>query len=118
MINYFANAFKCDTSQLICDMKICNTLAVYKLQSLSFMYDVMHNVIILLHCNLNLNANVHGHHTRSSVNLHIDRITSMERRNFLYRSLLLWNSCDVSSRLIMRKSVFIASCKASIFNSV
>ena len=118
VINYFANAFKCDTSQLICDMKICNTLAVYKLQSLSFMYDVMHNVIILPHCNLNLNANVHGHHTRSSVNLHIDSITSMERRNFLYRSLLLWNSCDVSSRLIMRKSVFIASCKTSIFNSV
>jgi hypothetical protein len=46
----------------------------------------------------------------SSTNVHINTVTSVEKRNFINYSVLNWNACSVEMRTQSRYN-FICSCK-------
>jgi hypothetical protein len=83
---------------------VCDVWKVHKMQSLAFMFDI-------ISCfQFEINNLVHGHFTRSSTNVHINTVTSVDKRNFIYYSVLNWNACNVEMRTQSRYN-FICSCK-------
>ncbi len=115
--NYLCKVLNCDVNHLLFNFRIFGISDIYKMQCLSFMYDVMNNRTLLSNYNVNTNELVHKHFTRGRLNLHIDLITSIDYRNFLYRCTLIWNSVDISSRFKPKKA-FINFCKINILNGV
>jgi hypothetical protein len=86
-----------------------DVMAVYKLQCLSFMYNISHSLFHVPFFPLICNNAVHCHNTRNSTNLHVNVITSLDKRNFVYHCVLIWNACPVSYRKL-HKSAFMSSC--------
>ena len=72
-----------------------NLLNVHKLQSLSLMYDIFNNKLFLSHFPKLLNNEVHGHFTRSYINYRITHISCLDKRKFVYYSILNWNNTPV-----------------------
>ncbi len=97
------------------NVSFCNTYDVYKMQCLSFMYDICHNTIYLPYFPMVTNNIVHSHFTRTSCNIHIASISSLEKRNFIYNCMLTWNACLPANRLLS-KSAFIYCCKINLNN--
>lgn len=94
----------------ITDSCLYNVWAVYKLQCLSFMYNICNNHITLAFLPMATNSMVHCHFTRTHTNLHINSISSLDRRNFIYNAMLCWNQCPIEIRLLP-KSTFLHECK-------
>ena len=57
---------------------IFNVMNVYKLQCMSFMYDLTHNMCHLPHFSIETNSMKHVHNTRRSNNIHVNAISSLD----------------------------------------
>ena len=52
---------------------------------------------------------VHLHITRSSTNIHINHVSSLDKRNFVYNCTVIWNNCPVHIRSLYTKICISAS---------
>ena len=84
---------------------------VYKLQCMSFMYDLTHNMSHLPHFSFKTNSMIHVHNTRRSNNIHVNTISSLDKRNFKYHCIPNWNSNPKQYRVIS-KQLFMRNCKS------
>ncbi len=75
---------------------------VHKLQCLCFMHDICSNVVHISYFSLATNNMIHSHFTRASANIHINVVSSLDKRNFVYNCALLWNECDSSVRALSK----------------
>lgn len=109
-------AYKCKLSvgEFVSTTQICDVNVVYKLQCLSLMHNIWNNRDKYVYINLVTNSSVHGHFTRLTENIHVDSISSLDRRNFIYHCVLLWNSYSLDIRMLPKKR-FLAYCKLSCF---
>jgi hypothetical protein len=96
--------------------KICDVWKVCILQNLAFMYDVWHNYISVPFISLETNDVVHSHFTRTSSDLQIELISTIDKHNFVYNAKLNWNDCPVELRDVRPKFKFISQCKRLLFN--
>jgi hypothetical protein len=83
VITKLAKLSKMPLCDYVIKSRICDPMNVYKMQCLSFMYDFTHDVIILLWFDCIYNTAIHTHNTRHSSNLHINKVSSLEKRNFM-----------------------------------
>ncbi len=113
LINKIDNLiFKLDSIINVHDIvgsRLYNVWAVYKLQCLSFMYNISNNHITLAFLPLVTNSMIHCHFTRMYTNLHISTISALDRRNFIYNTMLCWNQCPPEIRLLP-KPTFLHEC--------
>ena len=65
-------------------LSIVNVWSVFKYQCLSFMYDLCNNNVSIPFFPLLVNNMVHLHITLSSTNIHVNHISSLDKRNFVY----------------------------------
>ena len=91
-------------------LSIINVWSVFKYQCLSFTYDLCNNNVSILFFPLLVNNMVHLHITRSSTNIHINHVSSLDKRNFVYNCTVIWNNCPVHIRSLLR-SAFLHQCK-------
>jgi hypothetical protein len=110
VIFLLANRCGLTVDDYVTETGICNVLKTCKLQCLSFMYNVMHNLIYVPYLNATCNNLVHSHNTLQFCNVHVLELSSIDKRNFHYHSLLYWNECPLSYRL-MTRSAFMRNCK-------
>jgi hypothetical protein len=61
------------------------------------MYDIFNNCIVYNFLPCITNNAVHGHVTRSSTNLHITTLSSLDKHSFIYNSVA-WNKCHICLR--------------------
>ena len=74
-------------------------------------YSVCHlRMILLIICviyhtyfSIETNSMVHVHNTRRSNNIHVNAISSLDKRNFKYHCILNWNSCPKQYRVMSKK---------------
>ena len=64
------------------------------------MYDIFNNNICVPFFPLVLNNMIHGHFTRSSAKVHINTVSTLNHRNFVYYSSLCWNDCSQELRML------------------
>jgi hypothetical protein len=74
---------------LVNHLHMNNVFAVFKLQCLSFMYDICNHIIHVSFLSTVSNNMIHIHLTRLSANIHVDTVTSLEKRNFIYNCILV-----------------------------
>ena len=67
---------------------VCDVRKVYKMQSLMLMYDIKteHSNVSCLR--FEPNSFIHNHFTRGNCNIHINPVSSLDKRNFIYYFLL------------------------------
>ena len=53
---------------------------------------------------------IHGHFNRSTANVHINTVSTLDYRNFVYHSTLCWNDCPQELPMLS-KSKFLSKCK-------
>jgi hypothetical protein len=89
---------------------ICDVWKAHKIQSLMLMYDVIsgHATVSCFH--FESNSLIHNHFTRAILNIHINHVTTLDKRNFPYYCLLNWNECENDMRIQSRHN-FMCSCK-------
>ena len=109
-------AFTCNLTvqDFVNRFHICDLWKVLNLQCLSFMYDLWHKHVNIAFISLIPNTAVHTHYTRTSVNLHVSTVTTLDKHNFVYNALLAWNECPDELRTLP-KLKFISQCKAIMF---
>ena len=90
-------------------LSIVNVWSVFKYQYLSCMYDLCNKNVSVPFFPLLVN-NMHLHITRSSTNIHINHVCSLDIRNFVYNSTVMWNNCPIHIRSLLR-SAFLRQCK-------
>ena len=71
---------------------IFNVMNVYKLQCISFVFNLTHNMCHLSHFSIETNSMIHVHNTHRSNNIHVNSISSLDKRSFKYHCFLNWNS--------------------------
>ena len=74
------------------------------------MYDLYNNNVSVPLFLLLVNDMVHLHISRSSTNIHINHVSSLDKRNFLYNCTATWNYCLVPIRSLLRFA-FLRQCK-------
>ena len=87
---------------------VLHLLNVHKLQSLSLMYYILKNTLFLSHFPKLLNNEVHGHSTMFYISYHIIHLSCLDKRNFVYYSILNWNNipvafCSLSKNTFMER---------------
>ena len=85
---------------------IFNDMNVYKLHFMSFICDLTQNMCHLQHFSIETNSVIHVHNTRRSNNIHVNAISSLDKRNFKYHCILNWNSSPRQYR-VMSKQLFM-----------
>ena len=70
------------------------------------MYDICNNTIQVPV----INNTVHKHHTCTNHNAHINNLSSLDRRNFIYHCILFWNNSPMKNRTLP-KTAIIRACK-------
>jgi hypothetical protein len=113
IIDKLACCAKITTDELIKKYRVFDVWKVHKLQSLSFMYDVCNNLIELPFVNIDRNTEIHSYNTRSNINVHIDCMTAIDKKNFLYYCIINWNACPLSVRLLTKQR-FMHQCKMEL----
>ena len=111
LVTYLVKRNLCFSDSLACNIMLCSS--VHKLQCLALMHDIYNNKIFLPTFSPILNNMVHKYNTRSSDNFHINSITSLDRRNFMYHCILFWNEANIESRKLS-KPAFLHACKLLI----
>ena len=46
------------------------------------------------------NNAIHNLFTRTNINLHIENVSVIDKRNFLYNSVIIWNKCPIEHRTL------------------
>ena len=82
------------------------------------MHDICYNRIQLPFVDVKLNNMVHSHYTRSNSNLHINELSTVDKRNFVYYSMLNWNACPLNIRNLPKCQFtrYCKSCNCSFLN--
>ncbi len=111
-----ADKQKLSVPTFISKYRIFDVWKVYKLQCLVFMFDICNNLVMFPYINLSVNNLVHNHYTRTSINLHVNVISSIDKRNFIYNCILVWNTSPIDTRLLP-KCLFLSACKQLIFTA-
>ena len=62
--------------------------SVYKLQCLSYMYDLCYNNFQISSLPLYVNNMIHSHCIRSSTDIHVHPVSSLDKRNFIYSGII------------------------------
>ena len=91
-------------------LSIVNVWSVFKYQSLSFMYDLCNNNVSVPCFPQLVNNMVHLHITHSSTNIHINHVSFLDKRNFVYNCTVIWNNYPAHIRSLLR-SAFLCQCK-------
>ena len=86
-----------------------NVYDVYKLQCLGFMYNLVYNNIYLPFFPCITNSLIHAHNTRTVSNFHINSLSTLDRRNFVYHSILHWNKTPIEHRTLSKTNFMVAS---------
>jgi hypothetical protein len=63
-----------------------------KLQCLSFMFDILHQHVVLEYLNFPTNRDIHLYNTRRTNALHVCCVTQLDKNNFPYNMLCIWNT--------------------------
>ena len=100
-------------NKLICKYSVFNVKTEYDLQSLCLMYDVANDIVSIPFFPLLQNINIHDHNTPSCTNVHINPITALDCKNFMYNRVLKWNDCPFDL-LRLTKRAFIKESKSSL----
>ena len=92
IISILAIKNKLNIHEFIKRMHVYDVWKIFKLQSVSPIHDVSigHNNFEFI-CMI-LNKNIHDHYTRESAKVHINTVSSLDTRNFVYHSILSWNN--------------------------
>ncbi len=114
LIAVMADKQKLSVPTFISKYRIFDVWKVYKLQCFVFMFDICNNLVMFPYINLSVNNLVHEHYTRTSINLHVNVISSIDKRNFIYNCILVWNTSPIDTRLLP-KYLFLSACKQLIF---
>jgi hypothetical protein len=79
-----------------------NIWAMHKLQCLSFMYDFCNNNVHISLFFLATNDMLHNHthFTRTSINIHINTVSTLDLCNFVYNCVICWNECSIEIRVM------------------
>ena len=56
---------------------------------------------------------MHGHFTRSSAKVHINTVSTLNHRNFVYHSTLCWNDCSLELRMLHMEFTILSRAFAS-----
>ena len=64
-----------------------------------------------------LNKNIHDHYTRGSAKVHINSVSSLNTRNFVYLSILNWNNCPEQCKLLPKQK-FMSQYKRLMFSDM
>ena len=81
------------------------------------MYDIWNNRVHMPFFPVITNNAILNHFTRTNINLHIDNISVIDKRNFLYDSVRIWNKCPVEFRTLPKRK-FMQQCKLFLFLNV
>jgi hypothetical protein len=114
LIVKLASICKQPVNEFVAVSRVCDLWKSLNLQMLSFMYDICNNCIVYNFLPCVTNNAVHGHVTRSSTNLHITTVSSLDKHNFIYNCSVAWNKCPLSLRNLPKRK-FMASCKSLMF---
>ena len=78
--------------------------------SLLLMYDICHNKVYLPYIHVTINNAVHGHFKRSTCNLHIPQLSTVDKHSFVYYAMLNWNACLYNVK-VLPEHKFYKYCK-------
>ena len=106
----FLNKHQGDNDDFVNKQYTSNVYNVYRKQCLSFMFDICNNTLTILHFPLVKNNFIHLHNTRTSTNLHINTVTTLDQHNFIYNCILFWNSLPFNWS-VLTKYQFKIACK-------
>ena len=98
IIHLLAKKFKQTVQEFVYDFQICDVYKVYKLQAMSLMYHMWYNRNNFVFLNLISNNSVHSHFTRINANIHVNPISAISSRNFIYHCILTWNDSPFDIR--------------------
>ena len=104
LIMYVTNRIHCVNNTVF-----RNVYDVYKLQCLGFMYNLVNNNIYLPFFPCITNSLIHAHNTRTVSNFHINSLSTLDRRNFVYHSILHWNKTPIEHRTLSKTNFMVAS---------
>ena len=54
-----------------------------------------------------INNTVHKYYIRNDHNVHINNLSSLDRRNFIYHCILFWNNSPIEYRTLLKRHVFV-----------
>jgi hypothetical protein len=114
LILFLAKKFGANVREFVCSNEICNVNDVFKIQTLPFMHDICNNKLHLPFFPIVTNIVIHEHNTRSANNLHVNFVSTVYSRNFVYNSILTWNSC-ININRTLPKYAFLNHCKCLMF---
>jgi hypothetical protein len=115
VIFILANMYKLTSHEFVNCMHVYDVCKIFKLQSVSLMYDVYKGQSNFEFICMILNKNIHDHFTRGNTNVHISNTSSLDNRNFIYHGILNWNNCPVHLRLLP-KHMFLSQYKRLLFS--
>ena len=98
IIHLLAKKFKQTVQEFIYDFQICDVYKVYKSQAMSLMYDMWDTRNNFAFLNLISNNSVHSHFTRTNANIHVNPISAISSRNFIYHCILTRNDSPFDIR--------------------
>jgi Reverse transcriptase (RNA-dependent DNA polymerase) len=110
LIALLAARFKLSVHDFVFATGLCDVWKVHKMQCLTLMFDIVSGRTCVSCLQFKTNNLVHVHNTRSNANVHINSVSSVDKRNFIYYSVLNWNACTVEMRTQSRYN-FSRSCK-------
>ena len=74
------------------------------------MHDISNNNIQVPFFPLIINNTPYKHYTRYDHNVHINNLSSLDRRNFIYLCIIFFNNSPIEYRTLP-KNAFIRACK-------
>jgi hypothetical protein len=109
-----ANMYNLDIHEFVNRYHVYDVRKTVILQSMSLMYDVCKGLNNYEFFCIKLNNVIHNHGTRGSGKIHIDNVSVLDSRNFIYHSILIWNKCPEHLKLLP-KHRFLSQFKRSLF---
>ncbi len=92
LILYLAKVCGFSPHDFVLKFGILSVIHVYKLQCVSSMFDILHRHVTLEYLNFTVNSDVHSHNTRRTNALHVQNVVQLDKNNFPYNMLRIWNS--------------------------
>jgi hypothetical protein len=92
LLLYLAGIFGYSPHDFVLKFNVLSVIHVYKLQCLSFMFDILHQHVVLEYLNFPTNRDIHLYNTRRTNALHVCCVTQIDKNNFPYNMLCIWNT--------------------------
>ena len=81
------------------------------------MYDVSIGHINFEFIRIIVNKNIHDHYTRGNAKVHINTVSSLDTRSFVYHSILNCNNCPEQYKLLPKQK-FMSQYKCLTFSDM